>query len=125
MPLCAPCSAVLSSAHPASTAAVNDPPTAVDDSATTDEDTPVTIAVLDNDSDPVEGDTLTVTAAGSAAHGTTAVVDGGNAVEYTPDLNFHGGQALACTREIESRESRVAAFSPGSQQMCVHCFFYA
>lgn len=37
--------------------AVNDPPTAVDDTATTDENTPVAIAVLDNDSD-VEGDVL-------------------------------------------------------------------
>ena len=30
---------------------VNDPPVANDDSATTDEDTPVTIDILDNDTD--------------------------------------------------------------------------
>ena len=38
---------------------VNDPPEAVDDAAETAEDTPVNIAVLDNDTDP-EGDPLTV-----------------------------------------------------------------
>jgi len=37
----------------------NHPPDAVDDSATTDEDTPVDVNVLDNDSDP-DGDTLTI-----------------------------------------------------------------
>ncbi|WP_375214499.1 VCBS domain-containing protein, partial [Aquabacterium sp.] len=37
----------------------NDGPTAVADSATTDEDTPVTFPVLGNDTDP-DGDTLTV-----------------------------------------------------------------
>ena len=94
MPLCAPCSAVLSSAHPASTAAVNDPPTAVDDSATTDEDTPVTIAVLDNDSDLVEGDTLTVTGVGSPSHG-TATDNGDGTVTYSPAQDYNGGQALA------------------------------
>ncbi|MDD3327751.1 MAG: retention module-containing protein, partial [Zoogloea sp.] len=41
---------------------VNDPPVAQPDTAATDEDTPVTFAVLGNDSDP-DGDPLTVTAA--------------------------------------------------------------
>ena len=39
---------------------VNEPPVAVADSATTEEDTPVTFDVLGNDTDPDEGDTLTV-----------------------------------------------------------------
>ncbi|OOC11734.1 hypothetical protein BM451_20070, partial [Dickeya dadantii] len=41
---------------------VNDAPVAANDSATTAEDTPVTVNVLSNDSD-VDGDSLTVTAA--------------------------------------------------------------
>ena len=44
--------------------AVNDAPAAVDDTATTAEDTAVSIAVLANDSD-VDGDTLTVERVGT------------------------------------------------------------
>lgn len=40
--------------------AVDDPPIALDDSASTDEDTPVVISVLANDTD-ADGDPLTVT----------------------------------------------------------------
>ena len=39
---------------------LNDGPVAIDDRATTPEGTPVTVAVLNNDSDP-DGDPLTVT----------------------------------------------------------------
>ncbi|MDX1746085.1 MAG: cadherin-like domain-containing protein, partial [Halobacteriales archaeon] len=42
--------------------AVNDAPVATDDSATTSEDTAVTVSVLDNDSDVDAGDTLSVIA---------------------------------------------------------------
>ena len=66
---------------------VNDPPLAVDDAAETTEDTPVTIAVLGNDSD-VEGDALTVVEVSAPTHG-TAVADTG-AVVYTPEPDFHG-----------------------------------
>ena len=67
---------------------VNDPPEAVDDAAETTEDTPVTIAVLDNDSDP-EGDPLTVAEISTPAHG-AARLTGAGAVEYTPDPDYHG-----------------------------------
>ena len=67
---------------------VNDPPEAVDDAAETAEDTPVTIAVLDNDSDP-EGDPLTVAEISTPAHG-AARLTGAGAVEYTPDPDYHG-----------------------------------
>ncbi|MDY7080271.1 MAG: S8 family serine peptidase, partial [Chloroflexota bacterium] len=49
----------------------NVPPEAVDDNDSTDEDTPVAISVLTNDSD-LNGDTLTVDSVGSASHGTVA-----------------------------------------------------
>src|SRR4029079_17959090 len=52
--------------------AVNDAPAATDDAATTDQDTPVGIAVLANDTD-LDGDTLTVSGVGAAGHGTAAV----------------------------------------------------
>ena len=67
---------------------VNDPPQALDDAAETPEDTPVTIAVLANDSDP-DGDTLTLVEASAPAHGTARLTDTG-AVEYTPERDYHG-----------------------------------
>ena len=66
--------------------AANDAPVAADDTATTAEDTPVTIAVLANDTDP-DGDTLSVggvlgaepsiaTTAGSWSHGAAVTIAG-------------------------------------------------
>ena len=67
---------------------VSDPLQAVDDAAETPEDTPVTIAVLANDSNP-DGDTLTVVEVSAPAHGTAVVADTG-AVVYTPEPDYHG-----------------------------------
>jgi alpha-tubulin suppressor-like RCC1 family protein len=68
----------------------NDGPQAMDDAATTAEDTVVTVAVLANDTDP-EGDALTVSSVTPApAHG-TAVIDAGNTtITYTPAKDFCG-----------------------------------
>ena len=70
----------------------NDPPVAVDDSATTDEDTPVTITPLANDSDP-DSDPLTVTSVGDPANG-TAVLNADGTVTYTPDAGFTGEDTI-------------------------------
>ena len=67
------------------------PPVAADDSATTPEDTPVTIAVLANDSDP-NGDPLTVSAVSAPAHG--AATTNGTTVTYTPAANYNGADAF-------------------------------
>ncbi|MCP4424410.1 MAG: tandem-95 repeat protein, partial [Chloroflexi bacterium] len=67
---------------------VNDAPTAMDDSAMTNEDTAVAIPVLDNDSD-VDGDTLTVTVTITPTMG-TVIVHPDNSVTYTPHANEHG-----------------------------------
>ena len=67
--------------------AVNDPPVAVDDSATTAEDTLVSINVVANDTD-VEGDTRTLTAVSNAVNGTVAINAG--LAEFTPSANFNG-----------------------------------
>ncbi|MFM2477038.1 Ig-like domain-containing protein [Celerinatantimonas sp. MCCC 1A17872] len=74
--------------------AVNDAPTAVDSTASTDEDTPITLSVLDNASD-VEGDTLTVTTA-SATNGTVTINADGT-ITYTPDANFNGSDTITYT----------------------------
>ena len=67
---------------------VNDPPEAVDDAAETAEDTPVTIAVLDNDSGP-DGDPLTVAEVSAPAHGTAVLTEAGT-VQYAPEPDYHG-----------------------------------
>ncbi|MDO6455442.1 cadherin-like domain-containing protein, partial [Neptunomonas phycophila] len=72
----------------------NDNPTTTGESATTDEDTPVTVDVLANDSD-VEGDTLTVDSA-SATNGTVAINPDGT-ITYTPDANFTGSDTITYT----------------------------
>lgn len=66
---------------------VNDPPTAVDDSATTPFLTAVDINVLANDSD-ADGDVLSIESFTQATHGTVTQV--GNALRYTPDANWTG-----------------------------------
>ncbi len=66
----------------------NTPPTAVPDTASTTTDTPVVIAVLDNDSDP-DSDTLFVSAVSNITNG-TATINGDNTITYTPDTGFTG-----------------------------------
>ncbi|MEP3677061.1 MAG: cadherin-like domain-containing protein [Sulfitobacter sp.] len=73
---------------------VNDPPVAVDDTATTDEDTLVNITVLDDDTDP-EGDFLTVTEA-TSDDGTVAILDDGT-LDFTPNPDFFGEATINYT----------------------------
>ncbi|MBW3664437.1 MAG: tandem-95 repeat protein [Actinobacteria bacterium] len=74
---------------------VNDAPVAVDDEAATDEDTPVTVDVLANDSD-VDGDALTVTISTEPTSGSATVTDTG-AVLYTPAADWSGTDTLGYT----------------------------
>ncbi len=71
---------------------VNDLPLAVNDPAATKEDSAITIAVLNNDSD-VDNDTLTVTSVTTPQNG-TAIINNDNTVTYTPKLNFSGNDAF-------------------------------
>jgi len=77
------------------TPAGNRPPNAVDDTATTVEDQPKTIAVLTNDTDP-DGDTLLVSAASDAAHG-SADINADGTITYTPDAGFVGSDSFTYT----------------------------
>jgi hypothetical protein len=70
-------------------------PVANPDSATTAEDTPVTIAVLANDTD-ADGNTLMIAALGKAAHGAT-ILNGNGTVTYAPDMNYHGPDGFSYT----------------------------
>jgi hypothetical protein len=75
---------------------VNDPPVAVDDPGegndpvSTDEDSPVVIDVLANDSDNDTGDTLTPQIVTMPAHGTATVGAVDKQITYTPVANFNG-----------------------------------
>ncbi|MHA1939888.1 MAG: Ig-like domain-containing protein, partial [Candidatus Thorarchaeota archaeon] len=73
---------------------VDDPAVAVDDYATTDEDTPINIDVMANDYD-IEGDSFSLLGFASdpaEIHGELTLVDVGGTpmIQYTPDSNWHG-----------------------------------
>jgi hypothetical protein len=70
------------------------PPTAVNDFATTQVGTPVTIDVLDND-DANGGGKLSVQSVGAPSHGTATISNG--AVVYTPDPGFSGKDTFPYT----------------------------
>ncbi|NTX88885.1 retention module-containing protein [Pseudomonas sp. UMA643] len=74
--------------------AVNDAPVAKPDNASTQEDKPVTLNVLANDSD-VDGDALSVTSA-SASNGSVTINTDGT-LTYTPKANFSGSDSITYT----------------------------
>ncbi|MEE8451462.1 MAG: Ig-like domain-containing protein [Thermoguttaceae bacterium] len=91
----------------------NDPPTALDDLATTNEDTPKTIDVLANDTDP-DGtvDPATVVITQQAIIGAERlVVDPEGTITYTPASNFFGGYIfkyrVSDNDGVESNEATV------------------
>src|SRR5262249_26066628 len=75
--------------------AVNDPPTAGADSATTDEDVAVTVAVLANDTD-VDGDALAVSSFTQGGHGSVTANAGGTLM-YMPAADYYGIDAFTYT----------------------------
>ncbi|HBC0001483.1 tandem-95 repeat protein [Vibrio parahaemolyticus] len=74
---------------------VNDAPVAKGDTAITDEDTPVTIDVLPNDTD-IDGDKLSIQSASvPEAQGKVEIVDG--KLVFTPAENFNGDAEITYT----------------------------
>lgn len=76
---------------------VNDLPTALNDVASTDEDTPLTLstgALLTNDSDS-DGGTLSLVSVQNPVNGTVSLV-GGNVV-FTPNANYNGPASFTYT----------------------------
>ncbi len=71
-------------------------PIAAPDTTTTEEDTPISIGVLINDSDP-NGEALTVTSVTQPAKGTAAIDPGETTITYTPASNFNGSDTLSYT----------------------------
>jgi VCBS repeat-containing protein len=73
---------------------VNDAPLAADDTADTQEDAPVSIAVLENDSDS-DGPALSIAAVGIPDLGTAVI--SGTSVLYTPAANLYGSDSFTYT----------------------------
>jgi VCBS repeat-containing protein len=88
---------------------VNDVPVAADDSYTTTEDTPFTIAapgILANDSD-ADGDPLQAILVSGPAHGTVALNANG-ALTYAPAANFNGTDSFTYKANDGTANSNVA-----------------
>ena len=85
----------------------NTAPIAVEDTATTVEETAATIAVLTNDTD-ADGDTVTLVGVGVPAHG-TAVTNPNGTVTYTPALNYSGADTFTYT--ITDNQGAIATGS--------------
>ncbi|MBK1810396.1 tandem-95 repeat protein [Clostridium sp. YIM B02505] len=74
---------------------VNDAPVASNDTSSTNENTPIDLSVLNNDSD-VERDTLTITSVTNPTHG-TAVENEDGTIRYTPNTNYKGEDSFSYT----------------------------
>ncbi len=74
---------------------VNDAPVAADDQVTTPEDNPVTIHVLNNDSD-IDGDQLTIIDVSVPANG-TATIQNDTVIVYTPQQDWYGDDSFTYT----------------------------
>ncbi|MEJ2147461.1 MAG: Ig-like domain-containing protein, partial [Acidobacteriota bacterium] len=73
----------------------NTPPVAVNDSSTITVNSSAYVNVTANDNDP-DGDPLTVSQVGSAAHGMTAILSS-SIVRYTPSTNYVGMDSFTYT----------------------------
>lgn len=80
------------SLNASATTLANQTPVAGNDNATLDEDGSITIAVLNNDSDP-DNDTLAIISVGSATHGTATI--SGNTIIYKPVSNYFGSDTFS------------------------------
>jgi CSLREA domain-containing protein len=77
---------------------VNAPPTANPDSYSTNEDTPLSIAapgVLQNDTDPDAGDTLTAVLVSGPANAQSFALNSNGSFSYTPGTNFNGSDSFS------------------------------
>ena len=73
----------------------NEPPVAEDDDATTDEDEPVTIDLVDNDSDPEgELDPTSVRLLTWPSHGSIQIDPATGVASYVPQADFHGSDVF-------------------------------
>lgn len=85
---------------------VNHPPVAQADRVATDEDVPIAIDVMANDSDPDEGDELYIDRVTRARHG--RVTNQGGAILYEPEANWSGKDGFRYTIRDQDGEEASA-----------------
>jgi len=100
---------LVDAAKAAAVAPAGKPPVANDDSATTQQDIPVAINVLANDTD-ADSDPLTVTNLTQPSNG-TAILNADQTVTYTPNLGFIGSDSFSYTANDGKVDSGVATVS--------------
>ena len=83
----------------------------VADAATTNEDTPVTIDVVANDTDVDNGEVSPVETVTNGANGTVAINDDGT-VTYTPNADFNGTDTFTYTNEDGNTETVTVTVDP-------------
>jgi VCBS repeat-containing protein len=91
---------------------VNHDPVAKPDTASTKEDTPLTIAqasLLANDTDADVGDTKTLVSASNGSHGSVSIA--GSNVAYTPDANYNGADSFSYTMKDTAGAQSTAIVS--------------
>jgi hypothetical protein len=101
---------------------VNDNPVAADDSASTDEETAVTIAVLANDSD-IEGHALSIISISNPPNG-NVLLNGNGTITYTPDDNFVGMDSFTYTVSDGHGGSDTAAVTITVLPVAAACNLY-
>lgn len=83
------------------------PPTAVDDTDTVDQNTPITVNVLANDTHPIAGATLIVTEASVPNIQGTVVIEPDYRITYTPFLDFVGVAVISYTVADENGDTAL------------------
>ena len=87
--------------------AQNDPPRAVNNAYTINEDTATDFSVLANDSDP-EGDTLTISGISGLKNG-SATIDG-TKIAYVPNANYNGADSFSYTISDGKAEATATVY---------------
>ena len=90
----------------------NSPPTANNDTYSTNEDTALTVAapgVLGNDSDPDAGDTLTAVLVSGPTHAASFTLDANGSFSYTPAPNYNGPDSFTYNANDGTANSNVSA----------------
>ncbi|MBA3528234.1 MAG: tandem-95 repeat protein, partial [Propionibacteriaceae bacterium] len=87
---------------------VNDAPNATNDTASTDEDTPLDVNVLANDKD-VEGESLSISSfSNTSEHGGTVSKNDNGTLRYTPKENYNGPDSFTYKANDGTADSNTA-----------------
>ena len=86
---------------------LNNPPTTIAGSTSTNEDTPVAVTLSGND---IDGDSLTYSIVSSPTHGTLGTISG-NQVTYTPNSNYFGSDTFTFKTNDGFADSNTSTIS--------------